>query len=386
MKLLIVNNLYYPFQVGGAERSVEQLVLGLRDRGHDCRVLSLGVGNSSNIDFRMSYPFMNRIWPVNDKRNFIHRLFFQFFGDYFSFHLKKQFMMVLQEYKPDVVHTNNLAGIGDWIWKECRNKNIKVVHTLRDYYQICAKQTMWSEEGGECSSQCRKCRILTSPRKQCSKSVDVVVGNSRYTLDRHLTCGYFESARAHVISGGLASDFGKNHISTDCIEIFDVGYIGQIIPSKGVEVFLEFVRSEGVSALVAGTGPLDYVNHLKEVYRDSKVTWLGRVAPEEFYSRVGLVVVPSLWPEPLPRVVYEAYAYGLPVIASAVGGNPDVLFPDHRMGLFLPDNLIDLVRAYREISSLVDSTTTNTLIEYSKMFSRENVVSNYLELYKEVLV
>jgi glycosyltransferase involved in cell wall biosynthesis len=120
-----------------------------------------------------------------------------------------------------------------------------------------------------------------------------------------------------------------------------VAYVGRLDPSKGIEVAVEAVRSlsrtgQEVHLVVAGAASatrlgsemaaLSYENQLRRSAGGIKVSWLGRLPdPRVCYALADVVVVPSLWEEPFALVAAEAMASGLPVVASRVGGIPEVL-------------------------------------------------------------
>jgi len=77
----------------------------------------------------------------------------------------------------------------------------------------------------------------------------------------------------------------------------------------------------------------------------ANVRWLGWVAPAEFFERVDAVIMPSLWHEPFGRVVVEARAYGVPVIAAKRGGIPETIVPGETGVLFEPTGVAALLAA-----------------------------------------
>jgi glycosyltransferase involved in cell wall biosynthesis len=107
-----------------------------------------------------------------------------------------------------------------------------------------------------------------------------------------------------------------------------VGYLGRLLPQKGVDVLLRAAARLGVRVLVAGDGPdrprLEAVTQQLGV----DATFLGWVPPEKraaAFARMGVVVVPSVASEGAPSVVAEAGALGIPVAGSAVPGVVDLL-------------------------------------------------------------
>ena len=77
--------------------------------------------------------------------------------------------------------------------------------------------------------------------------------------------------------------------------------------------------------LLGGTGAASYLDALKARYATLDVEFVGFVAPADLFARIDLLVVPSLWEEPLGRVIYEAYAHGVPSIVSNSGGMPEIV-------------------------------------------------------------
>lgn len=378
----MVNNLFKPNLVGGAEISVDALATGLREKGCKVSILTLGDDlDGQNDCYYLRPKFLKSIWPVKKDRNFFQRLHFQFIGDINQYHLLRRISAVLDEFQPDVVHTNNLAGIGTGIWKLCSKKNIPIVHTLRDYYQLCAKQSMFSD-GANCNYQCQSCSLLTKVRLTNSKYVNYVVGNSRFTLDVHVRNGYFPYAKSRVISGGLTDKFLKQALRSKINNDLVVGYLGQIIPSKGLEDIVCLANTlEHVKFFIAGNGNDNYIDSLKGEVVNNNIIWLGRVDAIDFFAKINLLIVPSYWHEPLPRVIYEAYSQGVNVLATNTGGNPEVIYPTHKEYLYEPGNKEQLKRNFENF----DFIESEKLKEHSLNFTSDRISSGYYEIYRELI-
>lgn len=105
-------------------------------------------------------------------------------------------------------------------------------------------------------------------------------------------------------------------------------FVGNLIPRKGVDVLLKAMRAlPDIPVVIAGDGPER--NRLEALSAGMKVTFLGRVKPEHVrdimveHGRV--LVLPAVKGEGFPNVINEAMSVGLPVIASALAGIPDML-------------------------------------------------------------
>jgi glycosyltransferase involved in cell wall biosynthesis len=97
---------------------------------------------------------------------------------------------------------------------------------------------------------------------------------------------------------------------------------------KGLEILLEAAsrfEPARVHVHVGGTGDPEYENALKSQYGGPGVTFLGRVQPADFFVGLDALVVPSLVEDSLPRVVHEAFYYGVPVIGAEIGGIAEMI-------------------------------------------------------------
>ena len=165
--------------------------------GNDVVVIS--ANNESYIDVingvRVYYEnTKNLYWSFNEQESKTALQKFIWHGlDAYNIRIKKRISAIFEQENPDIVHTNNLSGISILVWKIARQRGIKLVHTIRDYYLICPKTTMFKNQSN-CESQCLDCRIFSYSKKKLSIYVDAVVGVSNFVLDKHLKLGYFSSS------------------------------------------------------------------------------------------------------------------------------------------------------------------------------------------------
>lgn len=133
-------------------------------------------------------------------------------------------------------------------------------------------------------------------------------------------------------------------------DTFVVLYVGRFIKKKGIRLLLEVaskINLEDVTFAFIGDGPL--ANEIREkASLERNVMFVGKVGLGEivkYYNAAELVVVPSIYEEPLGRVMLEALSCGVPVIASNVGGIPEVLNPS--VGAVFKPNVDELDRSIR---------------------------------------
>jgi glycosyltransferase involved in cell wall biosynthesis len=327
MRLLIVATLYPPYIIGGAEISTQLLVESLMKQGHEVLVVTTTnkpsfttIINNVNVCF---IKHKNIYWkfPSRDKGRFAKFLYHTI--DIFNFLYEREIVKIVRDFKPDVIHSQNLCGISTYIWEIAKRLKIPLVHTLRDYYLMCPKQSM-SKNGVSCETQCKICKLYSIPKRKLSENVNAVVGISNFILDKHTTNGFFQNASLSVCISNSVQKVGAKNRKKNKI----IGYIGRISEEKGVELLMEAftkANNSGYQLEIAGKGNKSYIQYLVGKYHDKNIKFLGHVVADSFYERVDLLVVPSIWNEPFGRVVIEAYSHGVPVFASNMGGLPELI-------------------------------------------------------------
>jgi glycosyltransferase involved in cell wall biosynthesis len=140
-----------------------------------------------------------------------------------------------------------------------------------------------------------------------------------------------------------------------------VSYVGKLVPRKGVDTLIESMgvlaaREGGAPHLVmAGIGPMreSLEQRASELGVADRITWLGKVPHDDVgwvMSTGDVFILPSL-SEGLPTVVCEAMACGLPVVATAVDGTPEIV-DEPATGLLVQPHDIDGIAA--ALSRLLD--------------------------------
>jgi glycosyltransferase involved in cell wall biosynthesis len=173
------------------------------------------------------------------------------------------------------------------------------------------------------------------------RDVDRFIAPSRYLADRFVANG-LPPDRMRVVPNGI--DLGRYGArgQRDDAATFTIGYVGQLVEHKGVDILLRAMRrlAGGTRLIVVGDGA--HAGHLKDLCRElgleGRVTFAGLVDNRQIakiHGQVDLVVVPSVWPENSPVVITEAMASGIPVVASDIGGIPE-LVDDGVTGFLVP--------------------------------------------------
>lgn len=395
MNIALVSTLYAPNSVGGAERVAQDLAEALVRQGHTVTVLCVGkeprTYRTELQGVRVHYfrlrnlywPFpvahapwgMKAAWHAIDSYN---PLMARAVGD------------ALDEIRPDLVNTHNIAGFSVAVWKAIKRRALPLVHTLHDHYLLCPYSTMF-KNGRNCETPCLPCRISSVSRRWMTHVVDGVIGVSRFILERHLKMGLFPNARPSVVYSGYRRPAGAPLQPTRATHArLRIGFLGGLHPNKGldrlIDAFLSLPRDRA-ELWIAGAGDPQYEATARGRTRlRDDVHWQGFVEPETFLPGLDVLVVPSLVHEAMGRVVVEAICFGVPVIAANRGGIPELVSAGCGW-LFDPDNSGELASALKQCldrpERLHESRESTRLA--SIRFNHDATVSGYLAAYHEVM-
>ncbi len=170
-------------------------------------------------------------------------------------------------------------------------------------------------------------------------------------------------------------------------------YMGKLEANKGATLLLDILRQARpkITTLVAGEGSLQ--GEMEETARREglNIKFLGWVEHNEVLRLLAgaeALLFPSLWPEPLTRVLLEAIGLGALVVAMDTGGTPDII-QDGTNGL-LASTTNELAQKLGEILKPEQTERRRQLREAAKQtalekFSREAVVTRTEALYRKLL-
>ncbi|MEN5208271.1 glycosyltransferase [Stenotrophomonas terrae] len=396
MKILVVNNFYYPYEVGGAEESLRLQCEALIKLGQKVDVLTVAhelSGNPTRVN-GVSTHYLRTLFssgsPLHARRSSLMRIGWQF-GGFLQVGAALHTFRLLYREKYDVVYVNNLPGIGRASVLLAKVLGIPVVAGLRDYAWICLRQSRF-QRGKNCTGTCVKCRLGCSLRRSIAGCASGIAANSTALLDTFKASRTFTDATSRVIYAGAGQpeDQGKSHPSPRHTNPWlSIGVMGQIQPSKGFELFLQEVSpllaAGGIRILIAGTVSGEHAISLRERFAGDDVTFVGRVDRAEFFRRVDVVVIPSLWNEPLSRITYEALAYGKCVVVSSHGGQKEIIRSGTNGYVYTPGNgsLVTIIRLLQEQPELIDQQEHGAASSAAE-YTPASAASSLLALFESV--
>lgn len=354
MRVLVVHNRYRSAQPSGENAVVEEEVGLLRGRGLDVDVLQV---ESDDI----------AAWPAYRRATLPVRVVWSREG-------ARLVRGAVSGFRPDVVHFHNTFPLlSPAALRAAHGTGVRVVQTLHNFRPLCPAATFMRD--GRVCEDClgrvpipavvhgcyRSSRAATLPIAvkdavhsaigTWSRSVDRYITPSAFARSRYVEAGW--PAERIVVKYNTAPDPGVPRAPGDG------GFVclSRLAPEKGIDVLLDAWRRafpEGGARLrVVGAGELD--GELRARAEGlTGVEFTGGLARDDglaILAGARALVVPSRWYEVFPRIVAEAYALGVPVIASRLGSLAEIV-EDGETGLhFAPDDPADLARALRALAA-----------------------------------
>ena len=399
MKILLANKFYYP-RGGDCIYTIELEQL-LKDNGHEVAVFSMQ--HPSNLTSEYSDYFPSHVDFNRRNLKSLVNLLIRPFG---SFEVRKRFNQLVDDFKPDIIHLNNIhSQLSPIIASLGYRKKIPVVWTLHDYKLVCPAYLLMSE-GRPCEACYKKKWSVVS--KKCIKrnlmASLVAYFEARFWHPDKLTkiADLFISPsvflKTKMIKGGFTEDkivVLNNFVNSKNLTV-DPGtkeeyycYVGRLSPEKGVDLLLKAAAElPDYKLKIIGAGPLEH--KLIAVGKNSNVEFLGYKTGKELRTIISgskFMIVPSNWFENNPLIILESLCLGTPVIGSDIGGIPELIKPGFNGILFTADNTDELrlkIKSLWEDHSSFDRSkiSVDALNNYSSTRYYQSLINLYVNLLK----
>lgn len=271
----------------------------------------------------------------------------------------------LREFQPDLIHIHNVYAMGLDVLECLGAFSVPVVQTVHDFSLLCPNSWCVLSDGTACTggvgakcfqNDCTKnypydaeVALHTLLRQRILASfVDLALCPSRYLTDLTKSSGVRDVQHLHYFIDPIPAEPVAERDSEHLV------YIGRLEPEKGVEHLLEAMPTilaarPGARLTVIGSGSRSeaLLERRDGLGLGSTVTFKSQVPRGElghFYASATLCVLPSVWSENSPLVAYECLNAGLPMIASRIGGIPELAVDGEAGFTFTPRDAHDLAQ------------------------------------------
>lgn len=324
---------------------------------------------------------------------------------------KKKFERLLDDFSPDIVHVFSIqTHITPSILDACREANVPVVMSCNDYKHICPNYKLFHH--GRLCEECKGGRFYNAIKNRCCKnsltfsvasSIESYVHAALDVYQKNVHTFLFASEfMAHKTEEFWRGSFRwrilrnpfdtkKNSLHGEQGNYFL--YFGRIIDEKGVDVLVEAARLvPDVEVIVVGDGPdKQKLEGYVEKLSLSNVRFIGAKwgdALNDYLRNCRCVIVPSLWYENFPYVIFQAFSAGKPVIGSNRGGIPE-LIQDGQHGLVYqandPGALAAGMRKLKDNSDVAEQMGVRARCYVEKEFNDVTFYKQIMRIYQEVL-
>jgi glycogen synthase len=371
MRILFITAFYPPYVVGGWEQLVQDINIRLQVRGHETQVLTSTYGISAPSTYEPGVARLLRLeadlvnyraldFFTRRRRDVRHNL--------------ETVRRQIETFRPDVVFIHVMWNLTRGIaWQAEQMLPGRVVYYVANNWPHApnAHRAFWEDPARRPLQKVMKgllaplaLRWTAEEEKSFPLRFERVLTVSQATKRDLAQNAGIPEAHMRVVYNGVELDQFRprpdGHSRNGELALL---YAGSLVTHKGVHTAVEALahlknqgRLDGICLTLVGSGHPDYEARLRRLVKDNQleenVRFWGRVGREEMpalLQKFDVLIFPSLWDEPLARMMQEAMASGLVVVGTLTGGTPELLV-DGETGLaFTPGSAPELAQRIEEL-------------------------------------
>jgi glycosyltransferase involved in cell wall biosynthesis len=452
MKIILVTHTFLPKYLGGTEICTYELAKQYQQLGHKVVIFcSDPLSNNSSLEIIKSYYQGIEIYTI--PKNILK--YKKFLNTYLDKKPIEPFQLLIKNFKPDIVHYHHLMHLSLDLAKLVKTFKIPQILTLHDFWFQCLTHQRITTDGKLCSNfSIEKCSHCLSDIKNSGPMINTtfslnnflkndnklnyvkniskkifyrITGKTFYIFhkdkvikivkDRNKAIETLFSRLDLIIfpTKFLSNQFSKSIknpqktiLSSDGIntEVFKkfkrlsskslrFGYIGSIIPTKGLDMILKAWPSlikGNYNLKIYGNLETDkkYANNILHLAKNLKnIKFHGNFSPEkisEIYSEIDVLLVPSRWFENAPLVLRNATHTKTPVIAVSQGSIPELIIHNKNGLMYKNEDINGLIKQMNRFISdkkLISKMKNNYSHQKSIKENANELLTYYNQLIKK---
>jgi glycosyltransferase involved in cell wall biosynthesis len=377
MRLLAVHR--WRHRKGGAEGvHLDHLAL-FRERGWDCADFAVDHPDNEPSEWSGYFPAAFAPRPGIAGLASLPRFFH-------SREAGEKFARLIDDFRPDVIHAHGIYHhLTNAILAPARRRGVPIVYTLHDYKLICPAYHFYTPQNGVCEGckggkqwRCLTNRCTQGPLAMDAlyaldglaqwhggalrRSVSRFVGPCQFIVDKFAEHGFPRGKLRYVPNFFESADDAP--VAAGAVETLRAArgryilYFGRLSPEKGVDALIDAAAAANAPLVVVGDGPQRGALENQARALGARALFTGHLKGADLWAEVEAataVALPSLWYEIAPKSVLEAQARGKPVIASRIGGLPEMVATGENGVLVEPGDRIGLADALRRVLAMDDA-------------------------------
>ncbi len=300
---------------------------------------------------------------------------YTFKDKYLDTKIDKIFRDYLERVSPGVVHIGHISHLSTGILNVIKEKGIPIVFTVHDFWMGCFRGQYIKPDMSVCEGKstenCLNCARYFFKDWMSVEEITTYEDHMKHVLahvDHFLIPS--QTLMSFYREMGVPGEklvfspygFDKNRISVKKVkqmipDKINFGFIGRVIPVKGVHLMLKtFKRTKGEAQLFLYGALGSDAKFLRQIKgKDKRIHFMGgfdNTDIEKVLHSIDILIVPSIWLENAPLVIQEAFLAGVPVITSNTGGMGE-LVKHQENGLTFPIANEDAL--YKVLQSVINS-------------------------------
>lgn len=337
MKILMVNKFLYPR--GGSESYMLTLGEHLKNLGHE--VQYFGMYDEKNTVHNSAEMYtQNMDFHSKGLQRFLYP-----FKIIYSFEAKHKIIEVIDNFKPDIIHMNNINfQLTPSIIYGAKKRNVPVVQTVHDYQMICPNHLLYNFDKNTPCEKCVNGSHIHCIKNKCIhnsliksvlgvieaklysllktyKKVDLFICPSNFLEKKLLLANKFYKGKTKTIHNFINK---KDFIASDKSPKPYIVFVGRLSKEKGIEYLSKAAKLlPQYTFKIAGSGPDENL-----LYGTENIELMGFLTGKELtelMANAKVLLLPSVCYENCPLTILEAHSMGVPVVTMNSGGMAELV-------------------------------------------------------------
>jgi len=395
----VLSDLYPPYHKGGHELCCKAVADGLSQKGHEVYVLtSTYRTNRQSIDnniYRLLYFLLERGAKGIGRR--CVQIKIALLGRLNYLITKKTIKYV----KPDIVYAGQVSEISIYPMKAIQSCNIPIVHHLGNCFFLELVE-MCIKEKDPLKRFYRK--LIHGFKNIDDFDFNYILVVSKALKRMYVEAGFSDDNISLIPPRGIPSELIKKEYNKNIkfpSKRIKLLYVGRLSEEKGVDTGIEAVGNltkkcgmKKVTLHIIGDGDKEYTKELHALIRNldlkNHIKFIGKLQHDKVlqeYSNYNILLVPSIW-DAFGVIVIESMSQGVPVIASKVGGIPE-LIKNEETGLLVtqgnPEEMAEAIKKLVHNPSLYEKISSNGIKRVREQYKNEKIIEKIDKYMSDVL-